>query len=278
MRKTREAAVTDSHTKINDMKNGRLNTGRFVRSIALIVASGLFSTASALAVADPPPDLLKKIAEREKANSEARDNYTYRQVLTMQEYDTQGKIVGEYRETRDVIYSPEKGRSEQVMGKTTNTLTRVKLTNEDFSDVRNVASLLLTPEKASLYQGQYKGEETMDGERCFVEFIKPRQILSGQRFFEGMLWVRESDFSVIRSEGKAVPQIESTKQENLFPHFTTIRKLIDNQWWFPVETIADDTLFFRNWPQRIRLTIHYSNYKRFGSESTVTYEPQPPKK
>lgn len=225
---------------------------------------------------EPPPDLLKKVAEREKANSQARDNYTYRQALTMQEYDTQGKIVGEYHETRDVIYSPEKGRSDQVVGKTGNTLTRVKLTTEDFSDVRNVASLLLTPEKASLYKGEYKGEETKDGERCFVEFVKPRQILAGQRFFQGMLWVRESDLSVVRSEGQAVPQMESAEKQNLFPHFTTMRRIVDNQWWFPTETFADDTLFFKDWPQRIRLTIHYSNYKRFGSESTVTYGSQPP--
>ena len=259
------------------MKNGRLKTGRFVRNIALIVASGCLLSDFGLRAADPPPDLLRKVAEREKASSQARDNYTYRQVLSMQEFDTQGKNVGEYHETRDVIYSPEKGRSEVVVGKTANTLTRVKLTPEDFSDVRNVASLLLTPEKASLYEGQYKGEETMDGERCFVEFIKPRQILAGQRFFEGMLWVRESDLSVVRSEGKAVPQIESTQEENLFPHFTTIRKLIDKQWWFPVRTYADDTLFFRNWPQRIRLSIEYSNYRRFGSESTVTYGAEPPR-
>ena len=41
----------------------------------------------------------------------------------------------------------------------------------------------------------------MDGVPCFVEYVRPRQILAGQRFFEGTLWVRQSDFSVVRSEG-----------------------------------------------------------------------------
>lgn len=226
--------------------------------------------------AEPPPGLLRKIAEREQANSRARDNYTYRQILIMQELDTHGAVQGEYQETRDVTYSPEKGRSELSVGQPKNTLLRVKLTAEDFSDVRNIESLLLTPEKVSLYEGQYKGEETKDGERCFVEFVRPRQILSGQRFFEGLLWVRQSDFAVVRTEGQAVPQIETPKQQNLFPHFTTLRRVIDSQWMFPSETIADDTLFFRNWPQRVRITVRYSNYKRFGSESTVTFSGEAP--
>jgi hypothetical protein len=221
--------------------------------------------------AEPPQGLLRKVAEREGANAEARANYTYRQSFTLQELNSQGSVMGEYQEIRDITYSPQKGRTEQLVGKPSNTLAGLKLTAEDFEDVSKVASLLLTPDQVSLYEGQYKGEETKDGELCFVEYVRPKQILSGQRFFQGMLWIRESDFSIVRSEGQAVPQLESTKTQNLFPHFTTLRKPVDNQWLFPVQTIADDTLFFRNWPQRIRVNIRYSSYQRFGSESTVTY-------
>ncbi len=41
-----------------------------------------------------------------------------------------------------------------------------------------------------------------------------------------------------------------------------------------METYADDTLFFRDWPQRIRIVIRYMNYKRFGAESTLTFGDQ----
>jgi hypothetical protein len=109
--------------------------------------------------------------------------------------------------------------------------------------------------------------------------VRPRQILSGQRFFEGLLWVRESDFAVMKSEGQGVPQIETLREQNLTPHFTTFRKWIDGKWFFPSETYADDTLYFRDWPQRIRIEIRYMNYKRFGAESTITFggEEPPPK-
>jgi hypothetical protein len=67
-----------------------------------------------------------------------------------------------------------------------------------------------------------------------------------------------------------VPQIRTTRTENLFPRFTTLRKAIDGKHWFPIYTYADDTLHFKTGPQRERLRISYSNYKRFGAESTFT--------
>ncbi|HTU48551.1 MAG TPA: hypothetical protein VMF91_26045 [Bryobacteraceae bacterium] len=251
--------------------------GRIVRNIALIVASGLLFLVGTLTAGDPPPGLLKKIAQRETANAQARENYTYRQSVSIQEFDDHGKITGQYREVRDITFSPNRVRYEQVIEPAKSTLTRIKLTPEDFADLRNVQPFLLTTDNLALYEGQYKGEETIDGQQCFVEYIRPKQIFPKVRFFEGTLWVRESDLAVVRSEGQAVPQIETTKEQNLFPHFTTIRREIDGKWWFPVETYADDTLFFRDWPQRIRVEIRYLNYKRFGAESTITFGDEPQK-
>jgi len=256
------------------MKNGRM-----VRNIALMVASTFLFAALAVEAADPPPGLLKKIAAREAESARARQNYTYRQSVTIQEFNDHGLVTGQYREVRDVTFSPNRIRYEQVLEQPQNTLTRIKLTPEDFADIRNIDPFLLTTEKVPLYEGQYKGEETIDGEKCFVEYIRPRQILSTQRFFEGTLWVRESDLTVVRSEGQAVPQIETLREQNLFPHFTTLRRQVDGKWFFPTETYADDTLFFRDWPQRIRIIVRYMDYKRFGAESTITFgdEPQPQK-
>jgi hypothetical protein len=249
-----------------------MKNGRNLLCIALIVASGLCA-------ADPPPGFLHKIAERETANAQARANYTFRQSVTVQEFDVHGAITGEYGEVRDITFSPNLGRFEKVIVPAHSTLTRVRLTQEDYNDIRNIEPFLLTNETVSLYEGRYEGEETMDGFPCFVEHVRPKQILAGQRFFEGTLWVRESDLSVVRSEGRAVPQIDNMKEQNLTPHFTTIRREIDGKWFFPVETYSDDTLFFRDFPQRLKTTIRYTNYKRFGAESTITFgdtEANPP--
>jgi hypothetical protein len=128
---------------------------------------------------------------------------------------------------------------------------------------------VLTEDRLWNYETKFRGDETIDDVDCWVLQVRPRQILQGQRFFDGMIWVDKKEYNIVRMEGQAVPQIRTTKTENLFPRFTTIRKPLDGKHWFPVYTYADDTLHFRTGPQRIRLRIAYSNYKRFGAESTL---------
>jgi hypothetical protein len=246
-----------------------------VRSIALILTSATICSVHTLRGADPPSNLLRKIADAATADAQTRDNYTYRQSVSVTEFDHRDMVAGEYHEIRDITFSPTGSRYEQPLARPRNTLTQIRLTPEDFNDIRTIQPFFLTSSNVFLYEGKYKGEETVDGIPCFVESVEPKQILSGQRYFQGTLWVRESDYEVVRSEGQAVPQIETLRQQNLFPHFTTIWKEVDGKWMFPVETYADDTLFFRDWPQRVRIIIRYMNYRRFGAESTLTFGGEP---
>ena len=226
----------------------------------------------ALRADDPPPDLVRRVAMRETETAQAQSNYTYRQSVTIDEFDGHGAKTGGYSEVRDIIFSPQQERTEQMIGKPADTLRRLKLTDEDFRDIREVQPFLLTKDQAFLYETHFRGEEAVDGVDCYVIQIRPRQILAGQRLFDGMLWVSKLDYSIIRSEGEAVPQIRTTKNENLFPHFTTLRQKVEGGFWVPVTTYGDDTLYFRNGPQRIRLVIRYSDYKKFGADSKITFK------
>jgi hypothetical protein len=222
------------------------------------------------AQSEPPENLAKLVAHRETETEAVRNQYTYRQTVTIQELDSRGALRGDYRETRDVIFSPTRERTEQLVGKPENRLKALLMTDEDFRDIREIQPLVLTDEMLWNYEARSKGDETVDGVDCWVLQARPRQILQGQRFFDGLIWVDKKEYNIVRMEGKAVPEIRSMKTENLFPRFTTIRKPIDGKHWFPVSTIADDVLQFRTGPQRERLRIEYSNYKRFGAESTFT--------
>ena len=221
---------------------------------------------------DAPADLAKRVAARETATQEVQRHYTYEQTVTIEEFDQHGSRTGEYRELREIIFSPAQERTERMLGKPWSTLRHLKLTEEDFRDIREVQPFLLTRERAFLYETSFRGEETIDSLACWVVRIRPRQILEGQRLFDGMIWVDKQDFSIILSEGEAVPQIRTTKSENLFPRFRTVRRKMDSGYWFPDVTSGDDTLYFRSGPQRIRLSIRYSKYQRFGADTKVTFE------
>jgi hypothetical protein len=240
-------------------------------TVGLILASVLaVPLLPAQGAGDPPPNLAKLVAHRETETFNERNEYTYRQTVTITEMDDYGAARGEYKDIRDIVFLPTHERSEEMVGKPSNGLKLLQMTDEDFRDIREIQPLTLTEEQLWNYDIKSRGDEVMDDVDCWVLQIKPRQLLEGQRFFEGTLWVDKKDFNIVRLQGQAVPQIRSMKQENLFPRFTTIRKPVDGQHWFATFTYADDTLQFRNGPLRERLRIAYSNYKRFGATSTFT--------
>lgn len=222
---------------------------------------------------EPPADLARRVAAREAESEAERANYTYTQTVTVHEYDRRNRPGGMYREVREVIFSPSGERAEQTAGKTVNTLRRLLMSPEDFADIREIQPLLLTTDRLRFYESRFRGEETIESIACWVLQITPRQLLYGQRLFEGMIWIDQRDFSIIRSEGRAVPQILSSraKKENLFPRFTTVREKIGD-YWFPLYTHADDTLAFSSGPLRMKMTIEYRDYKRFGAESRILPE------
>lgn len=219
----------------------------------------------------PPPNLARRVAERATQARRARDRFTYRQTVVIEELSPSGARAGQYREIRDVVFSPLAERSEQVVGKPLETLQRLRLTEEDFRDIREVQPFLFDSDQLWIYETRFKGEETIDGVDCYLMQVRPRQILAGQRLFDGLVWAAKKDYSIVRTEGKAVPEMRSLKNENLFPQFTTLWSPVDGDLRFPVYTYADDTLDFRTGPLRIRLNIRYGNYQRFAAESTVKF-------
>src|SRR5579885_3318307 len=76
--------------------------------IGLILAFGFLAAAQEPASAPPAPpaNLAKLIAHRESETEAGRAEYTYRQTVTIEEPDDHGGLRGQYRETRDIIFSP----------------------------------------------------------------------------------------------------------------------------------------------------------------------------
>ncbi len=220
---------------------------------------------------DAPPNLARQIAHRESETQAARNDYTDRQSVVFAELDAHGAETGEYREERDVIFSPEHERTERIIGRPLLTLKHLKMTDEDFQDIRGIQPFVMTEDQLWNYETKFRGDETIDGVDCWVLQVRPRQILQGQRLFDGMVWADKKDYSIVRLEGQAVPQIMTVKSQNLFPRFTTVRQLVDGH-RFPVYTFADDTLPFSSGLQRVRMTIRYTQYKRFGADSVIKFD------
>ncbi len=234
--------------------------------ILVLLAAGIAS-----GQAPPTREILRTVAANGSLFEKERANYTYRQSFKFYEIDRKGAPGGDYQEVRDITLTPEGERIETFVKGPINRLKRIILTDEDFRDIREVQPFVLTQDTLWLYESRFEGDETVQGRDCFVFRIKPRQVLDGQRLLDGRIWVDKETEQALQVAGLPVPQVYRTEGGNLFPRFVTVFELIDGKYWFPVSTFADDTLAFSTGGQRVRYEIEFTEYKRFGAESSITF-------
>src|SRR5947209_3948914 len=87
------------------------------------------------AESDPNPDeIIQKFAAKEAEFAQARNNYTYRQTVKIQELDPSGNPGGKYELVEDIIFSPEGKRMEKVVRAPMATLRNILLTPQDEQD------------------------------------------------------------------------------------------------------------------------------------------------
>ncbi len=224
----------------------------------------------------PPPGLLKQVAEQGSLFEREREHYTYRQTFHFFEMDKRGAPAGDYFEVRDVLFSPEADRTEEFVKGPVDRLKRIRMTEEDFRDMRDMQPFVLTGDTLWLYRTKYQGEEIVNGRRCWVYRIEPRQLLEGQRLLDGQVWIDQEHRQVAQASGQPVPQLYRIEDSNLFARFLTVYEPIDGRFWFPIKTVGDDTLPFSSGAIRVRYEIDFESYKRFRSDSTITFGPVEP--
>jgi hypothetical protein len=218
-----------------------------------------------------PEEIIQKFAVKETEFKQAREQYTYRQDVTVATPEDDGQ----YREVFDVVFDDKGKRLENVVFAPQNSLQKIQMSPEDLDDIRHRLPFVLTSEEIPEYDILYVGQQQEDELHCYVFDIAPKQIVGKKRYFQGRIWVDDQDFQIVKTFGKTVPDIRKKKgQENLFPKFTTWRQQVDGRYWFPAYTKADDTLHFSTGDVRIVEKVKYDNYKRFGSNVKITYEGQ----
>jgi len=215
-------------------------------------------------------EIIRKFAAKEKEFKEARENYTYRQAVKVQTLDGD-TVDGEYQEIVDILFDDRGRRVENVVYAPQSTLRRIGISREDQDDLEKRIPFVLTSDEIGEYNIIYVGKQHVDEIDTYVFDIAPKVMEKTKRYFEGRIWVDDRDFQIVKTYGKNVPDIRKKSEENLFPKFTTWREQIDGRYWFPAYTRADDTLHFSMGDVRMRMIVKYTDYKRFGTQTRITY-------
>jgi hypothetical protein len=212
-----------------------------------------------------PEEIIQKFAAKELEFLQARNNYTYRQSVKMEEVEGGGK----WEEVADIIFTPEGKRMEKVVYAPVISLHQISLSPEDIQDLRNVQPFVLTTSEISDYDIHYLGREKIDEVGCYTFSVKAKKMVKGKRYFEGEIWVDDRDLQIVKTYGKGAG-LNATNQA--FPKFETYREQIDGKYWFPTYTHASDTLHFKDGQNvPIRMTVRYQDYKHYEGRSTIKF-------
>src|SRR5215470_6801894 len=228
----------------------------------------------------PVQEIIPKFAQREEDFRKERDNFTYTQDLLFQTIDEDGQVDGEFREVRDILFTPAGKRYDKVTFAPVTTITRILMTQQDFDDIEKVWPFVMTPEELPKYEVKYVGREHVDELNTYVFDMEPKKLEKGQRYFRGRVWVDDKDLQIVKTAGTSTGLIRK-KDDYAFPHFENYRENIEGHFWFPTYTRADDMLHFKYGDDvHVRIAVHYSNYKRFTSTikigTATQIDPQKP--
>lgn len=212
----------------------------------------------------PIDEIIQKFAAREAEFKTERDNFTYTQTFTIQTLDSSGRPDGEYTMTSEIVFTPSGKRFEKVTYAPAPTLERISLSQQDLDDLEHVQPFVLTTSELPKYNIKYVDHVQLDELSAYEFEVAPKTLEKNQRYFQGRVWVEDKDFEIVKSDGKAVPDIRKGGQENVFPRFETFRENIEGHYWFPTYTRSNDVLHFSGESIPIRMVVKYENYKRFG--------------
>jgi len=220
-----------------------------------------------------PDEVIRAFAAKESEFYQAWKQYTYRQIGEIRIVSYNGMPTRERLTlVSDVIFHDDGTREVKLVQKR-GELRSVGWTTQDTDVINNHQPFALTAEELPRYNLKYEGKERVDELNCYVFSVKPKSTKGVDlgRYFDGKIWVDDTDLQIVRTVGRPVPQGSNNK----FPEFETIRQVIDNQYWFPTWTHADDRLHFGGATAHVEETITYEQYKRFGSKATIDFSTTP---
>jgi hypothetical protein len=227
----------------------------------------------------PPDEIIKKFSTKESEFRKVYEAYGYRRSVKVQTIDG-NSVDGEYQEVDDVSFDATGKRQEKVVFAPQNSLQRVSMSPADFSDIQNRLPFVLTTEDIAQYNLTYLGKQKVDELQTFVFDVAPKVLEKGKRYFQGKIWVDQTDLQIVVTSGKNVPDDTRKGHEDLSPPFTTYREQVDGKYWFPTYTKADGVLHFGGCKGcmtedvHLRQIVKYTDYRQFGSKIRIIFQGQ----
>lgn len=210
----------------------------------------------------PVDELIRRFTQNEDELKKLYDTSHYKLSLRVQEFEEDGSAGGEWRAVTEVVTKPDGSRVGRIAEPPQSTLKRASFSTEDVEDLASLPQFVLTTDQRDRYQITYLGKQPIDELSTYAFRIQPRRLDRRVGQFEGLVWVDDRDFAVVKTYGRMVREVEDDSTAELpFKLYETYRELVENKYWLPTYTRSEDTIKSQSGEARLRLTIRISDYR-----------------
>jgi hypothetical protein len=223
----------------------------------------------------PPPVPVDVIIQKFSANEDVMkqkfDTYDFTQTVRIDELADPG---GRFSVTGDVYTRPDGQRYMRVEKQPESNLKVEMYTLEDVRTISSLPLFLLTSQEIANYNFKYVGQEKLDQLTTYIFQVKPKVLSRKRRFFEGVIWVDDQDFAIVKSYGKLVSELSGNGTALPFTMFETYRENFQGKYWLPTYTSSDDVIKDPDGQEvPVRLVIRATNFKAHDSEASPATTP-----
>lgn len=227
----------------------------------------------------PPPipaeEIIRKFAANEDLMKQKFDTYDYTQTIRIDELADPG---GKFSVTGEVYTRPDGQRYMRVDKQPE---TSLKIEKYNLEDVRTISSMplfVLTSPEIANYNFKYVGQEKLDQLNTYIFQVKPKMLSRKRRFFEGVIWVDDQDFAIVKSYGRLVSELSGNGTALPFTMFEAYRENFQGKYWLPTYIRSDD---FIKVPDEqdvpVRLVIRSRDFKPHDAQAEgAAAVPAPP--
>ena len=125
----------------------------------------------------PVEEIIRQFAAKEAEFRKARENYTYRQSVSVEVLTLEGGKTGQrYHTLSDILFDNRGRRIEKILRAPQSTLRSIQLTQEDLDDIQNIFPFVLTTADIGKYGLTYLGKELVDEIDTYVFEVIPKVI------------------------------------------------------------------------------------------------------
>jgi hypothetical protein len=227
----------------------------------------------------PPPlpveEIIQRFAANEDVMKKAYDTYDFTQSIRLDELTDPG---GKFSVTGEVYMKPDGLRYMRVTKPAESTLKLLHFSLEDVRVIASMPEFPLTAEEIENYNFKYAGQEKLDQLNTYIFQVKPKTLSRKKRYFEGVIWIDDHDFAIVKSYGKFVSELEGNGTALPFTMFETYRENFQSKYWLPTYTRSDD--YFKSDGSddlSLRLVVHSTDFKlRAAVAAPAGAAPSPP--